>query len=110
MTSRRIKGIWITIFYSPVKNTCIWYFSTYYDNWKTWNDYLHTTEYFVVDAFDDSAEWSIYQYSINNAFNKKWCDWTSWFGYNPNILKSECKNEGDVEKLWWDEINYLKWN
>ena len=108
-----LEPIWVTIFYSPVKNTCIWYFSTKYDSskeWYIWNEYVYDREFFVVNAFDDSAEWSIYQYFINNAFNKKWCDWTSWFGYNPNILKSECKNEGDVEKLWWDEINYLNWN
>ena len=105
-----LTPIWITIFYSPVKNTCIWYFSTHYDNWKIWDEYLYTTEYYVVDAFDSSAEWSIYQYSINNTFNKKWCDWVSWFWYDAWILKSECNSEEDVENLWRDEINYLKWN
>ena len=108
-----LEPIWVTIFYSPVKNTCIWYFSTKYDSskeWYIWNDYVYDREFFVVNAFDDSAEWSIYRYWVNNVYNVTWCDWVSWFWYDTWILKSECKNEEDVEKLWWDEINYLKWN
>ena len=105
-----LKPIWITVFYSPIKNTCIWYFSTHYDNWKTWDEYLYTAEYYIVNAFDNSADWSIYKYTIDNALDIEWCDWVSWFWYNTWISKSECKSDNEVEKLWWNEINYLKWN
>ena len=104
------KPYWITIFYSPIKKTCLWYFNAFYNSiydWLDWDDYIYNSEYYVVDVVDNSADWSIYSYKINSIY--KWCDWVSWFWFKPENA-SACKTEQDVKQMRQEEINYLKGN
>ncbi len=113
------KPIWVTVFYSPVENTCMGYFSTLLSNWLLPYDqnYESYKEYYITSAFDRSHDWSLYSYNTDNKWypldstKKTRCDWTSAFGMQSNnkwfLFDNDCDN---IEQLRWDEINYLKWN
>ena len=113
------KPLWVTIFYSPVENSCMGYFSTQLTNGLSPYDenYEKYVNYYVTSAFDKSHDWSLYARNTDNKWcelnkNKKtWCDWVSAFGMPSNeawfLFDEDCDN---IEGLRRNEINYLKWN
>ena len=113
------EPLWITVFYSPIENSCMGYFSTQLTNWLSPYDqnYEKYTEYYITSAFDKSHDWSLYTHNTDNKWSqlnkskKTWCDWVSAFGMPSNeawfLFDEDCDN---IEELRWEEINYLKWN